>query len=104
MFHLDYNVLYVIFHKYVNAHQTSAYVCMNVMFQKFSNKINNNLFGCCNSDMLCYVGKETTFEAYDLEQRHLEAIGHSNIIFFIVGKQTSQRQSNMVYYNSPALE
>ena len=89
MFHLDYNVLYVIFHKYVNAHQTSAYVCLNVMFQKFSNKINNNLFGCCNSDMLCYVGKETTLQAYNWEQRHLEAIGHSNTMFFIVGKQTS---------------
>ena len=38
-----YNVAHVILHQYVNAHQTPAYVCMNAMFQKFSNKINNNL-------------------------------------------------------------
>ena len=40
--------------------------------------------------MLCYVGKETTLQAYNWEQRHLEAIGHSNTMFFIVGKQTSR--------------
>ena len=48
-----YNVVHVILHKYVNAHQTLAYVCMDAMFQKFTNKINNNLLAVVTQ--ICYV-------------------------------------------------
>ena len=65
-----YNVVYEILHKYENAHQTSAYVCTNPMFQKIGNKINNNLLA---------VVIQISYVTLAKKQHHKHIIGNKGI-------------------------